>query len=56
MSAIPTCGMCRRERTVHDFNDYNPLQVIMGAPLGWYSDDDSDVCPECMTKTIRGER
>lgn len=51
---VPVCGMCKRERTVEDAYDYNPLQVITGQPLGWYSGDDGEMCPECMTKTIRG--
>ena len=39
-----------------DAYDYNPLQVITRQPLGWYSGDDGELCPECMTKTMRGER
>jgi hypothetical protein len=50
----PKCSLCRRERTINDAYDYNPLQAITGQPLGWYSGDDGEVCPECMTKTIRG--
>lgn len=50
---IPTCSLCRRERTLHDAYDYNPLQVITGQPLGWYSGDDGEICPECLTKTMR---
>jgi len=48
--------MCGRERTIHgmDAYDYNPLQVITGQPLGWYSASDGEVCPEDMEKTIRG--
>jgi hypothetical protein len=54
----PTCSLCRRERDITrpmDSYDYNPLQVITGQPLGWYSGDDGEVCPECMTATIRGQ-
>lgn len=50
----PTCIGCGRQRTLYDVNDYNPLQVVMGAPIGWYSGDDGEMCPECMIKTIRG--
>lgn len=50
------CGMCGRHRTVRDAYDYNPLQVITGQPLGWYSGDDGEICPECMNRTIRGAR
>lgn len=39
-----------------DAYDYNPLQVMTNQPLGWYSGDDGEVCPECMTKMIRGEQ
>lgn len=56
----PPCSMCRRQRTVGDpahpmdTYAYSPLQVITNQPLGWYSGDDGEVCPECMEKTIRG--
>lgn len=49
------CSSCRRERTVDDAYDYNPLQVITGKPLGWYSGDDGEVCPECMTRMLRDQ-
>lgn len=48
----PMCCMCNRERTINDAYDYNPLQAITGKPLGWYSGDDGEVCPECMTKML----
>lgn len=51
---IQKCGLCGRERTLNDPNDYNPIQAITGAPLGWYSGSDGELCPECMTKTLRG--
>jgi hypothetical protein len=53
MTDIQKCSLCGRERTVYDLNDYNPLQAIMGAPLGWYSGDDGELCPEDMEKTMR---
>lgn len=49
------CSLCRRERTLRDAYDYNPIQAITGQQLGWYSGDDGEVCPECMTKTLRGQ-
>lgn len=52
---IPKCSICGRERTIYDVNDYNPLQAIIGAPLGWYSGDDGEMCPEDMTKMMRGQ-
>ena len=52
---IPTCGNCRRERTLEDAYDYHPMQVMTGKPLGWYSGDDGEVCPECMTKMLRDQ-
>ena len=52
--SIPTCGICRRERTLDDAYDYNPIQAITGRPFGWYSGDDGEVCPECMEQMIRG--
>lgn len=54
MSEIQKCSDCGRERTIQDCNDYNPLQVITGHPLGWYSGDDGEVCPECMTRMLGG--
>ena len=52
----PVCSLCRRERGIDgmDAYDYNPLQVMTGQPLGWYSGSDGELCPECMTRTIRG--
>ena len=52
---VPECGVCGRERTIYDGFDYNPLQVILGQPLGWYSADDGEICPEDMTKMIRDQ-
>jgi len=49
-----TCSSCGRERTLEDAYDYNPIQVVTGRPVGWYSGDDGEVCPECMTATLRG--
>ena len=53
-SEIPKCVVCGRERTLDDANDYNPLQVVTGRPLGWYSADDGEICPEDMERTMRG--
>ena len=50
---VPECVICGRERTIQDVYDYNPLQVVMGQPLGWYSGDDGELCPECMTDMMR---
>lgn len=61
MIEIPKCGLCQRERTIGteehpmDTYDYSPLQVITNKPLGWYSGEDGEVCPECMTKTLRNQ-
>ena len=51
---VPTCSACGRERTLNDAYDYNPIQVMTGQSLGWYSGDDGEVCPEDMTKMLRG--
>lgn len=57
----PVCSACQRKRTVAaaehpmDAYDYNPVQVLTGSPLGWYSGDDGEVCPECMTKMLRNQ-
>lgn len=53
---VPQCSLCRRERgiTGMDAYDYTPMQVVTGQPLGWYSGDDGEFCPECIEKTVRG--
>jgi hypothetical protein len=57
----PRCSMCRRERTIGmgehpmDAYDYSPLQVIGGKSVGWYSGDDGEMCPECMTRTLANQ-
>lgn len=51
---MPKCDLCGRERGYEDTLDYNPSQVVFGAPLGWYSGTDGEVCSECLTKTIQG--
>lgn len=53
---VPKCSLCRRERRLDgmDAYDYSPMQMLTGQPLGWYSGDDGEVCPECMEKTVRG--
>lgn len=54
------CGLCQRERTMGDGDtpmdsyDYSPLQLMTGKPLGWYSGDDGEICPEDMEKMLRG--
>jgi hypothetical protein len=55
VSEIPVCSICRRERTLTgmDAYDYSPVQAITGAPLGWYSADDGEICPEDMTQMLR---
>lgn len=56
----PICTRCQRKRTLGDDHpmdayDYSPLQVVTGRPLGWYSGDDGEICPECITKIVRGQ-
>lgn len=46
------CNMCGRERTPNDVADYNPIQAVTGQQLGWYSGEDGEVCPECMTTLL----
>lgn len=48
----PKCGMCPRERTPQDALDYSPIQVVTRQPLGWYSGDDGEICPECMAQLL----
>ena len=58
---VQKCSICQRERTLGDGEhpmdayDYHPAQVIMGKPLGWYSGDDGEVCPEDMTKMMANQ-
>lgn len=51
----PKCSICRRPRglTGMDAYDYSPMQVMSGQPLGWYSGDDGEICPEDMEKNLR---
>ena len=49
---VPICGSCGRERTLQDPYDYNPIQVLTGVPLGWYSGGDGEICPQCMTELM----
>lgn len=51
----PVCDVCKRERTMQDAYDYNPLQVVTGQPLGWYSGDDGELCGPCMARIMGGQ-
>lgn len=44
------CGDCGKVRTNEP--DYSGAQVILGQPLGWYSADDGEICPDDMVKTM----
>lgn len=48
------CGSCGRERTTADDYDYNPLQLVTGRPLGWYSNDDGEFCGTCLGAMMSG--
>lgn len=54
---IPKCDLCGRERGVDgmDAYDYNPIQAITGKPMGWYSAEDGEICPEDMEKIVRNQ-
>jgi len=52
VSDISRCQVCERPRLIADSYDYNPLQVIMGEALGWYSADDGEICGSCMTNML----
>lgn len=56
-TTIPKCIICGRERTVMgmDAYDYSPMQVITGQPVGWYTGDDGQMCPEDMTKILENQ-
>lgn len=62
MNGVPECVICGRERTLGDGEhpmdsyDYNPLQVVTGKPVGWYSGDDGEICPEDMATTLGSQR
>lgn len=51
-----TCADCGRERTLADDYDYTPLQLFSGRKLGWFNGDGEQMCGECLTATMRGER
>lgn len=52
---LPTCGQRGRKRTMLDAYDYNPLQVVTGQLLGWYSHDDGELCAACMARLMDGD-
>ena len=45
-----TCGDCGKRRTGE--KDYHPVQVVLGQPLGWYSNSDGEMCTECFTRMM----
>jgi hypothetical protein len=49
------CGNCGRERSISDDYEYNPLQLVTGRPLGWYSNDDGEFCGECLAAMMKGQ-
>jgi hypothetical protein len=49
------CQNCGRERTLADDYDYNPLQLVTGRRLGWFSGDGEQVCGECLAAMMRGQ-
>ena len=53
---VPTCDVCHRQRDPfahrEDINDYTPIQLVTGAPLGWYSGDDGEICGSCLLDMI----
>lgn len=55
-SPVPVCDDCGRERTLADDYDYTPMQVFTGRKLGWFNGDGEQMCGECLTATMRGER
>jgi len=55
-SPVPVCADCGRERTMADDYDYTPMQVFTGRKLGWFNGDGEQMCGECLTATMRGER
>jgi hypothetical protein len=54
-SAAIVCGNCGRERGISDDYEYNPLQLVTGRPLGWYSNDDGEFCGGCLAAMMRGQ-
>lgn len=58
--SVPRCVICKRERTAGgpghpmDAYDYSAVQVITGQPVGWYSGDDGEICPEDMANMLGG--
>lgn len=49
------CQVCQRPRTPID-GDYNPLQVIGGKGIGWYSAEGDEICGDCMASMIAGQQ
>ena len=46
------CDQCFRVKNESD-DDYNPMQIFLGQPIGWYSGDDGELCGDCMTAIMR---
>ncbi|RZT59334.1 hypothetical protein EV140_1939 [Microcella alkaliphila] len=49
---VPTCVECGVERP-KQAKDYNPMQAIIGAELGWYSGSDGELCGPCLSALMR---
>lgn len=47
---MPTCSDCGKTRTNEP--DYTFIQPITGQPLGWYSGDDGEFCPDDIAKLM----
>lgn len=41
------CIICGKIRTTEP--DYDPIQVVLHQPYGWYSGKDEEICPEDFT-------
>jgi len=49
------CDVCSQEKTTSTL-EYNPMQVITGQLIGWFSGKDgSEICGPCMTNLLNNQ-
>jgi hypothetical protein len=50
IKAPAKCIDCGKQRTNEP--DYSPIQAVLRLPLGWYSGDDGEFCPDDIAKIM----
>lgn len=58
---VVRCSLCGRPRMrgtaeyPMDDTDYSVMQVLTDKPIGWYSGEDGEVCPEDMARSLANQ-